>query len=478
VSIEFDHQIVHHDAAGGSELEVTLETKLPRSLPASSGGAVFLYGTCGHRDGLLARLDVLVDGDQHPASAWNMQRSDLCRAAGFWATVALPPRPEARAIKLGLRARLSSGRELEAPLGRVELTPPEATDAGGSSAAPPEDLIAVCLATFEPDMELFRAQIESLRAQTDERWVCVVSDDCSDTAAFEALRGVLDGDERFRVSRSDERLGFYRNFERALTLAPSEAGLIALCDQDDRWYPDKLASLRRGLGPAQLVYSDLRLVDARGRVLRDTLWKRRRNNHTDLASLLVANTITGAATLFRRELAGRALPFPDPPGWQFHDHWLGLVALAAGDVAYVDRPLYDYVQHEGAILGHVSPRRRRSGSERPGLMTRWRAAYFYGYLGRVLSAHALLARCPDISPQKRRVLTRFIAAERSPRALVWLALRPLRAVAGANETLGSELQLALGVFWKRLASAGHRDAALPPLASFEQRRLRRWRGRV
>jgi glycosyltransferase involved in cell wall biosynthesis len=460
-------------------IDATLDTKLPLSLPAARGGAVFLYGSCAHREERLAHLDVIVDGDRHAAGAWNMPRSDLGRDSGFWATVPIPQRPQPGPLEVGLRARLSSGRELTAALGSVDLTgSAPAGGRGAPAAAPRGELIAICLATFEPDFELFRAQVESLRAQTDRHWVCVVSDDCSAPATFEELLGVLDGDERFRVSRSDERLGFYHNFERALTLAPPEAGLVALCDQDDRWYPDKLESLRRALGQAQLVYSDLRLVDAGGRVLRDTLWKGRRNNHTDLASLLVANTITGAATLFRREVAERALPFPDPPGWQFHDHWLGLVALATGDVAYVDRPLYDYVQHEGAILGHVSPRRRGEGPDRPGLLTRWRAAYFYGYLGRVVHAQALVARCPDMASGKRRILTRFIAAERSLRAFAWLALRPLRSLVGANETLGSEIQLALGIVWRRLASAGHRDAALPPLASFEQRRLRRWRARL
>ena len=54
----------------------------------------------------------------------------------------------------------------------------------------------------------------------------------------------------------------------------------------------------------------------------------------------------------RREVVERALPFPAVPGEQYHDHWLGLVAMTMGDVAYVDRPLYDYVQHGGAALGH------------------------------------------------------------------------------------------------------------------------------
>ena len=91
-------------------------------------------------------------------------------------------------------------------------------------------------------------------------------------------------------------------------------GAVALCDQDDRWHPEKLAVLREAIGGAGLVYSDQRLVDADGRVLRDTLWHGRRNNHTDLTSMLVANTITGAAMMLRREVAELALPFPDTPG--------------------------------------------------------------------------------------------------------------------------------------------------------------------
>ena len=94
------------------------------------------------------------------------------------------------------------------------------------------------------------------------------------------------------------------------------------------------------------------------------MWEGRRNNHTDLASLLVANTVTGAATLFRREIADLALPFPETSGLQFHDHWLGCVALAAGDVAYVDGPLYDYVQHGGAVFGDVTSPAAR-GAARP-----------------------------------------------------------------------------------------------------------------
>jgi glycosyltransferase involved in cell wall biosynthesis len=486
-----------------SELTVRLDTTLPASLPVGRGTAIFCLGACFHPRERLRGLEILVDGRPHRPAAWRMPRLDLYRLAGqpgpgwyrsgFWATVPIEPRERPGPVELSLAARLASGRRATAPLGRVEVVEP---DAPPPSAGPPARagaaLIAVCMTTFEPDMELFRRQVGSLRAQTDTDWLCLISDDCSAPERFEQIRAEVEGDTRFVLSRSPRNLGYYRNFERALGLVPPEAELVALCDHDDRWHPEKLEVLRRELGGAQLVYSDQRLVDRDGRVLRGTLWEGRRNNHTDLVSLLVANTITGAATLFRREVAERALPFPDPPGWQFHDHWLGLVALASGDVAYVDRPLYDYVQHPAAVLGQaVGAGQRPAPTGLRGFLRGWRARYFYGYVARELLARALLVRCgPVLSARKRRALERFTSAPRSPIAFAWLAARPLRALAGATETLGTESELVRGIAWRHLISlrTGRREtpgrspyeATCPPLdaAALGQERLARWRARV
>ena len=194
------------------------------------------------------------------------------------------------------------------------------------------------MTTCDPPLALFRRQIESIRAQTHPDWVCVISDDCSQPERFAAIQEVLGDDPRFLLSRGSHRLGFYRNFERALALAPAGASHVALADQDDRWHPDKLATLLAELGDAQLVYSDARVVDGDGRVLADSYWGRRSNNHSDLLSLLVANSVTGAASLFPASLLRDALPFPPAQFAHFHDHWLALVALSLGDIAFVERP--------------------------------------------------------------------------------------------------------------------------------------------
>jgi glycosyltransferase involved in cell wall biosynthesis len=476
------------------DLRVRLESHLPRSLPVGRPTAVFLFGHCFHRQLAVGELELLVDGEAITPDAQAMPRRDLTEwltqtgedperrsyRSGFWATVTLPGLPGRGVIGLGARLTVA-GQRVTVPLGEVLVVAP---DAGAAAEA----TIAVCIASYEPDAELFAVQIESLRAQTDRDWVCVISDGGSSEETLARMRATLGDDQRFRLEPARRRLGPYENFERALRLAPPDAELLASCDQDDRWYPGKLATLRGAIGDAAMVFSDQRLVAPDGRVLRASLWERRRRDHANLASLLVANAVPGAAMLMRREVVAAALPFPPAPGVPYHDHWLALVALAHGRIAYVDRPLYDYVQHGAAVMGDLVGGRSAAGGQRAtgGQGPRgWRSAYFGGYVPRVVFARTLLARYePQLTPRKRRALRWFAAAERNPLAFMWLATRPLRRFIGRDETLSGEAALAAGVLWRwllPLAVAGGDadtrapDASFPDPPEFEQRRLRRWR---
>ena len=496
------------EAAGEVELKITLDTPM-RALPAGSRTSVFCSGTCSHPRSEVLQLFIETPEGSHPVAATGMPRPGFAEyRSGFWTTFPLAAPPAPGIVKLRLRAVLADGTEAAGPLGEIQITErPEPVP--GPAAATGGDLVAICMATYNPDPELFRRQVESLRNQTHPSWVCLISDDHSDTVAFSRIEGEIAGDERFIASRSPERLGFYRNFERAMQMAPRSAAFIALCDQDDFWYPDKVSALVSALREdgSELAYSDQRLVDSEGGVISETFWTGRRNNWTSLGSMLVANTVTGAAALFRREVADDALPFPDQPGWQFHDHWIALIALARGSVTYVDRPLYDYVQHAGAILGQVAV--EESGDEagskddagnrrgRPRLrgalrdsLAGGRAVYFCGYLRLKVQAETVLLRCSErLTAGKRGTLERFAAAERTATGAGWLALRPLRGLLGRSETLASEHQLLKGIAWRRTIEARARrreggggavpDASMPPCGpdSFGQKRLRRWRAR-
>ena len=355
---------------------------------------------------------------------------------------------------------------VEGIAGDVEAAVAAASTGEGGGDGP---LVAVCMASYEPDPALLERQIASIRAQTHGRWICLISDDASGERGTEALAGAIAGDPRFVLSRSPVNRGFYANFERALSMVPAEAELIALCDQDDEWTPEKLEALIGALSStpdAKLAYSDMRIVEADGIVISDTYWAHRRNNFTDFGSLVVANTVTGAASLFRRELLADVLPFPPRHAAAYHDHWIAQVAMALGPLAYVDRPLYDYVQHGEAEIGFLAANAggrysaawpRRIGITLGRLRERryrlgWRLPYFNVYCRIALAARVLEMRCGDrMDPGHARVLA---ALRRQPAAARWLTGRVARQGLSTNETLGRERVMLAGLVWAGVRRLG------------------------
>ncbi len=480
--------------AAERDLHVVLDAPLPAQIGVGAGTALFVCGWCSCAHGRIRDLSFVVDGAAEPVTAQRMPRLDVFRdlhpgldvfasaglerdpasakdpllqayRSGFWGFARVTA--AAGECELVLRAELDDGSFAEAQLGRIATVDPRApasVEAPEFAAGP---LVAICMATYNPPADLLERQLDSIRAQTHRNWVCLVSDDGSSPERFAALRDAVEGDPRFVVSRSPRRLGFFGNFERALGMVPPGAKLVAMADQDDAWYPDKLEALIDGLGCAQLVYSDARIVGRGGETISESYWERRRNNHAELLSMLVANAVTGAASLFRAELLADALPFPPAQFGHYHDHWIALTALALGEIAFVDRPLYDYVQHAGAHLGHAAATDRGSGlrerlpriaadpRERVRL---WRGHYFLD-AARVLQLATILQMRVGarMARPKRRILERFLDSERSLVSLADLWRRGTREILGRHETNGAEWVLAYAFTWRRLLDASLRE---------------------
>ncbi len=475
-----------HGSGGATagDLRLSASRPIPERLAVGGGTAIFLDGLCSHPDGPLEDLRVSVDAIDHRVLATGMPALEGSKGSDYWwAIVPFDAISQPRIAQLCLQARTARGTDAVGDLGTIELhpsleisdpaPPPRSRAADGPAregGRQPRPLVAICMATYEPPLDLFRRQIESIRTQTYENWVCVISDDRSSPERLAEMREVLADDERFSLTPGAHRLGFYANFERALALAPPEAELLAMCDQDDRWYPEKLEVLESSMGPGiKLVYSDMRIVDRAGQVRSDTYWSHRRNNHTNFASLLLANTVTGAASLVARDVLDDALPFPPHYGDGYHDHWVALVAMALGEIGYVDRPLYDYVQHGEAVLGHARangllrgvPRGAEAaidGTQARGRLARLvsegvgretRRLYFTHYCGTAIAAKVAEMRCGSVmTPAKRRTLRRLARPERT---VPWLVLRSLRAWVGRTETLGREEALLGGLAWRYCA---------------------------
>lgn len=447
------------------ELEVRLRTPVPRRLEVGRASALFVHGAALSGTGRPADVELVVNGRGVRALAEQMPSPGLAAELGvggaassraiFWGFVPLGP----GSTRLAVSATLPGGGRHRVELGTVEPRPP-AGPAEAGVVTDPARTVAICMATHDPPPELFRRQVESLLAQTHRDWICLISDDASGPEGLATLRDAVGADPRFVVSRSSRRVGAYENFHRALAMVPAEVAHVALSDQDDRWYPDKLEALIAGLGDANLVFSDMRVTRSDGAILAETYWSRRLPNHGNFASLLLGNSVTGAASLFRRRLLDDVLPFPPRVGNLYHDHWIALVARALGRIAYVPRPLYDYVQHPEAALGHDAANRgvvgggpvRRLLALRGGLpgklRSSWRRLYFAEYCRLIASATVLEARFRDRAGRsERRALTLALRGDGSPLTAAWLAARQLRRL-WRDETLGSEAALLRAFAWR------------------------------
>lgn len=387
--------------------------------------------------------------------------------SGFQALVQIPPINRAGRAQLIVRATLDDNTIEVRTLGKFAIQPampaPQPIIPLPAGQVP---LVAVCMTTYNPPHELFARQIESIKAQTHKRWVCIIRDDGSKPAFAQMIKNTIAGDSRFVFRENVKNLGFYKNFEAVLADVPREADFVALADQDDRWHPDKLETLLRQFTPGTtLAYSDMNITDDVGRVISSTYWTTRDNNYTHFANLILANTITGAASLFRRNLLDYLLPFPEKHGDAYHDHWLGCTAMALGTIRYVDRPLYDYVQHSGNVVGHVAP---KVGSWIGAfyrffaffLPTKWsrninaflrhgRGYYFADLLRIQHTARNVLTRCaPEASVDKLAVLSKVLRMADSWKGRLWLAMRPWRRRQSWRITVGVERNLLHALVWR------------------------------
>jgi glycosyltransferase involved in cell wall biosynthesis len=316
-------------------------------------------------------------------------------------------------------------------------------------------VIAVCLASCEPPPELLEAQLRSLRAQVGVEWSCLVDDDASSPSARAVLRAAVGADRRFDVVEHDEREGAYRNFERCLARVPPGVEAVALCDQDDVWDPDKLATLSAALSApgVTLAFSDVRVVRADGTLLSPTYWVDRDRGHDDLAALLTTNVVTGAAALVRRDVVDVALPFPPELDGAFHDHWLACVALALGELAYVERPLVDYVQHDANAVGHARRRARGDAASREPLAVRAARDRERHVLRPQAFARALLERCGGaMAPARRRAAERVARGDGSARGLGAILAGAIAEQLRPRRTLEARRRAARGALLGRRGS--------------------------
>ncbi|BCK88829.1 hypothetical protein MIZ01_2635 [Sideroxyarcus emersonii] len=208
-------------------------------------------------------------------------------------------------------------------------------------------------------------QIESIRAQSYPDWTLYVRDDGSRDDTVQKIEQIERTDNRVRLMRDKlGNQGAAGNFSILMQTAVEEnAGYLFFADQDDVWYPEKLAvmldalrqlELKQGTETPLLVHSDLLLVDEALRPIADSFvtYSGLSPAKLNLGVLLCENQVTGCASAINRSLLELATPIPREA--LMHDWWLALLASSTGKIEFISRPLAMYRQHAGNVLGATS----------------------------------------------------------------------------------------------------------------------------
>ena len=220
---------------------------------------------------------------------------------------------------------------------------------------------AVILLAVYNGATFLRAQLDSIRTQTDTDFTVYMQDDGSSDDSLSILRSCCETDERFILSPDGGRhLGAASNFFDLLLHAP-QADLYFFCDQDDIWRPDKLQCIKSTMKDAAghygkntplLVHSDAALTDEVSSGTHDSFFRHQKwdPDAVSIEKLLVQNNVTGCTMAINdplRQIIKKASRLPG----SFHDWFIAQTASAFGHIIFIDAPLIFYRQHDSNTIG-------------------------------------------------------------------------------------------------------------------------------
>ena len=195
-------------------------------------------------------------------------------------------------------------------------------------------------------------QIESIQKQTHTEWHLIIRDDGSTDKTCEIIGDFVNKDSRIKLIRA-ENVGVIKSFYE-LIKNNNEANFYFFADQDDYWLPEKLTVMlaeakKHDNRKPVMYYTDLTVTDKALNVTAKSMIRSQSDHaNTKLVQELTENTVTGGASMINHELAKL---------WQttndiiMHDWYLALVAVALGELVYIDQPTHLYRQHDANVLG-------------------------------------------------------------------------------------------------------------------------------
>lgn len=215
--------------------------------------------------------------------------------------------------------------------------------------------VDILLATYN-GARFLKEQLDSILNQTHTEFRLIISDDKSTDKTRAIIEEYAAKDSRIEYHFQKKNLGVIKNFEFLLKRVESDYFMFS--DQDDIWKENKielsLAKLKED--DADLVYSDLEVVDRDLKTIYKSYWKlkgleNKVKKYNNFEALYLNNFITGCTMLSKKKFIDLILPLPTKSKYVLHDYWVSLIVSQHGVLTYVKEPLIKYRQHKDNKIG-------------------------------------------------------------------------------------------------------------------------------
>ncbi len=214
-----------------------------------------------------------------------------------------------------------------------------------------KDKISIAMTTYN-GVKYLREQLDSLYCQTLLADEIVVVDDCSTDDTVKILEEYHRTKE-LKYYVNERNIGVNKNFEKALTLCQGD--YIALCDQDDVWFPSKIEKSYKQI--KLIEKEDAALVSSRN-VSTDENLNILSKGQSDIDSdnyitTLFGHRSQGSSLMMNRTLLKYILPIPKNEKMVF-DLYIGLIAAMVGSKFNIGEPLMYYRHHSTNVLAKIN----------------------------------------------------------------------------------------------------------------------------
>lgn len=208
-------------------------------------------------------------------------------------------------------------------------------------------MISVCIASYNGERYI-EEQILSIVPQIGDEDEIIVCDDCSTDGTVEKLRSIRC--PQLRIYENKANIGYVANFEQALRKAKGD--YIFLCDQDDVWLPQKVATCLKALETADMAVTDATIVDADLNVITASQFAVR-HPYPSVIGILYKFGFLGCCICFRRQVLEKALPFPKNHTLCKHDYWMLLMGVTFYKLQIIRTPLLKYRRHGSNVSSGI-----------------------------------------------------------------------------------------------------------------------------